>query len=290
MRKVIDNSKKVFRYAKAVRDVVDKIPSAAGDINRMVSNASSALQQIRLDATDVISGLKTERDEDFVDIIKEATLNQEYILSRGYFLSGVNLNLGSALIFSSSTEGPGGRLTLHLRNIAAGQTGDYFRRDLPQGWDESPTMQAVLFAIERAAELSSQISDFGFVPHEIQVVAGSSPSIQVFWKNLLGDEAVEGSEVEAGAGGGWGEGGVVNDASASNLTRGATWRPEEGFFPPATKDAEHFSTRGGLEKEKNKIPETKIEVEVPVPPGSGEVRGASHDPLAKFKIRPRVSK
>ena len=284
MRKVIDRSKKVLHYAKAVRDVVDRIPSAAGDINRMVSTASSAFQQMRLDASDVISGLKTERDEDFVDIIKETTLNQEYILSRGYFLSGVNLDLGSTFITPGGMGNGGGQLTLHLRNIAAGQTGDYFRRDLPRGWNESPTMKAVLFAIERASSLSTQISEFGFVPHEIQVVAGSIPSIQVFWKNPLVDEF---GRVEEN------EGDIDDDANSSaNLIRGTPWKPEEGFFPPTARNAGRGESSGIPEKEKHKILDTKPDTGDSVSPKRGEEieDSPSQDPLAKFKIRPRVVK
>jgi hypothetical protein len=286
MKNVIDKSKKLIRQTQAVRDVLKRLPSAAGEINKIVETAAGAIHQIRIDAGAAMADLRIDDDFRFGDILKETTLAQEHILECGYFLSEVSLDLGTMVSSSSGSNplGEVGRLIIRLRNVAAGSVGDGFARKFPRRYEDSKTLKAIFFAIERTSILSASISEFGLVPHEIQISVGEFPSIRVSWRNPVLDpqgeteefsEAIQDVEFEG-------------DSKTKIEAPSYLSQPETGFFPPTSRPRSPKAAEGegqGATQEATQ--------EATTHKGGGaattETKGDS-DPLAKFKGKPPLTK
>jgi len=263
MRSLFKKSKSLLKHSARARELIRQMPGTAAEIQGLVAQATSTIQQLRLDAGTLMGDLKVENDDRFGEILRDVTAAQEALLAAGYTLRGASINLGSlpAEWSAGKPTAEFGRLTIHLE-----RSGESL---LSAAVSPSPskTLQAVFHAIGRAHVLSENMAGFGLVLAELFITIGPLPSIKIVWDNALEPPLLE-SEI------------LVSKTSRQSTIKPSWSGEEDGFFPERPKTP--------ISSERSPEPPVAVkDAEEAVPE---ETMVAASDPLARFKKMPDLNR
>jgi hypothetical protein len=267
MRSLLKKSKALLRHSGRVKEMLRTMPETAAGIQDLVAQATSTIQQLRVDADSLMGDLKVENEAHFGEILREVSFAQDVLLEAGYIFGGASISMGS-LPAAWSVGKPAlefGRLTIHLERTESPPKSLILPAAIEQ--QSSKTLKALFHAIQRAQDLADNMHGLGLVLDELLVTVGPLPSIKIVWSNaVLVEDTGEG---------------ICEPRSASKGAITPSWSAaDEGFFPERPRSVSAPTPAKPVGSTFVPADETVAET----------VRDDPSDPLAKFKKMPNLKK
>lgn len=268
MKKMLRRAKELAEQADRVRELLETAPERIEQAKGIVTLTTSQLQQMRTDVQASIAGLRADTGDAVTAAVRELNEGAPTFLRAGYALSGVDMELGIAP-----------RVTAHLERVE--EIGIPAIRALLAPNNDRRTIHGILSALVKAEELADSTHFEGMEYTEVSIQVGPAPTIRLRWR-------LSASEVETFAS----TPPPIPGAAVAAAPAPAPAQPETSATPMFAQSS-YFEPRSSAAKPASPLPVASEPTPLPTrlkSPAPTAANDAKHDPLARFKKMPDLSK
>lgn len=270
MKKMFRRAKELQEQAEQVRALLETAPERIEQAKNIVTLTTSQLQQLRTDVQSSIAGLRADTGDAVTTAVRELNEGAPTFLRAGYALVGVDMELGIAP-----------RVTAHLERVE--EVGIPAIRALLAPNSDRRVIHGILAALVKAEELAESTQFEGMTCTEVSIQVGPAPTVRLRWRSVE-------AEVETHAA----VPPPIPVAALAAASPPVVPQPAATATPMFAQTA-YFEPRSSVAKPASSGPAVSIPEPTHLPvrqqssaPAAAE--DAKHDPLARFKKMPDLSK
>jgi len=270
MKEFISKVKNLSQKAAEIKAAMQQVPPKVAEIREAVAATTGQLQQLKSEIQHSVADLKADSEDHLSDALQEINASADVFAKAGFVLSGVDLEIS-----------PVQRMLVHLTKVDDVHAS--MLRSLVSANQHRRTTQAVLSSLLQAQQRADTVELNQLHYSEVIVGIGPIPSVRLCWQ----PEEIE--EVETARPPAI----PLPPPLASSAPAPQSVFGPGSFFekrlpqsPPASAAGESITSKP-----------TAIKVSLPVASavapettGVSAMAEASHDPLARFKKMPDLSK
>jgi hypothetical protein len=278
MKRFVSKVKNLSQKAAELKAAVQSLPPKVVEIREAVATTTGQLQQLKTEIHHSVADLKADNETRLSEALQEINSSTDVFAKAGFVLGGVDVELS-----------PVQRLLVHLERFD--DVHPSMIRSLADANRNRKTTHAILSSLLQARQMADTVELDGLVYSELIVSVGPIPSVRLCWR------AEETAETE-----------VAQPVQATSISATVTPSPA-----PATPSQPYFGQSSFFERRSPQPPpvpavattssatsSSNVSAVAPSaadeeqPPAaetvSTDAPGVRHDPLARFKKMPDLSR
>jgi hypothetical protein len=267
MKRFISKVQNLSQKAAELKAAMQQVPPKVAEIREAVAATTGQLQQLKSEIHYSVADLKADNEDHLSEALQEINSSVDVFAKAGFVLNGVDLEIS-----------PVQRMLVHLAKVEDVHVS--VLRSLLSANQHRRTTRAILASLLQAKQMAETVEFTDLIYNEVAVGIGPIPSVRLCWR----PEEIETTPVVQAAP-------MVSAppalAASAPLTAPSSMFGTSPFFerreaqpvPLATQTSATTTVAAAVAKAPlSGAPQTVAEVV------------ASHDPLARFKKMPNLSK
>jgi len=169
MKQFISKFQNLSQKAAEIKAAMQQVPPKVAEIREAVAATTGQLQQLKSDIQYSVADLKADHEEHLSEALQEINSSTEVFAEAGFVLSGVDLEIS-----------PVQRMLVHLIKIEESHAS--VLRSLLQANQHRRTTRAILSSLLQAEQMADTVELGDLFYNEVVVGIGPIPSIRLCWR------------------------------------------------------------------------------------------------------------